>query len=162
MFDFSEPKFWITLAFVLLIAMSFKKIGKLLASVLDDYSLKVKSELDAARKLRLEAEETLRLYKRKQLEFSKEAEAILEKARADAAASNARAQAELKAALDTRTKQALDKIAQEEATAIAEVRNRIIDIAISSARIIIAEQSADSSPDELIKMTVSDIEHKIH
>lgn len=162
MFDISTPQFWVSAAFILLVALSFKKIGKLLAGVLDGHAAKIKAELDAARQIRMEAEETLRLYKRKQLEFSKEAEEILAKARADAAASSARAQAELKAALDIRTKQAVDKIAQEESAAIADIRGRIVAIAVLAAHNIISEQMNTTSQDELIKFTISDIEQKIH
>ncbi len=162
MFDFSEPKFWVSAAFVLLVALSFKKISALLLSVLDNRTAKIKAELDAAKQIRAEAEEALALYKQKQLEFAKESENILAKARADAETNNAQAQTELKSALDARLKHALEKIAQEEANAIAEVRNHIVDIALSTARAIIAEQMTNLPQEELIKLAISDIEHKIH
>ena len=162
MFDIYEPKFWVTAAFVLFLAISAKKLFRLMVENLDKRSDRIKSELDAARALRAEAEEILALYKRKQLEFSKEAENILAKARHDTEAAEAHAQAELKAVLDARLKQSLEKIVQEEASAISEVRNRIVDLAITAAHNVITEQTAGSSSDELIKLTISDIEHKLH
>lgn len=158
----SEPKFWVSLAFVLLVVLSYKKVAKLLAGFLDGYAEKIKSELDTASRLRVEAEDTLKIYKRKQLEFSKEAEAILNKARADAEANNARAQAELKITIDARLKQALEKIEQEEVAAINDVRNRIVDITLAAVHSVIVEQSVSNSQDDLIKLTISDIERKIH
>lgn len=162
MFDIYEPKFWVSAAFVLFVSLSCKKIAELLFSVLDKRTAKIKSELDAARSLRLEAEETLTLYKQKQAEFSKEAENILAKARADSETNNTQAQAELKTALDARLKSALEKIAQEEATAIADVRNYIVGVALNTARAIIAEQMTNLPQEELIKLAISDIEQKIH
>lgn len=163
LFDISEPKFWVSLAFVSLVVLSYKKVGKLLAGVLDGHAEKIKSELDAARRLRTEAEETLSLYKQKQEEFTKEAEKILAKARADADANNARAQIELKTILDARLKHALEKIAQEEIAAINDVRNHIVHIALAAARnIIIAQEAENTSSDELINLVISDIERKIH
>lgn len=162
MFDINEPKFWVTAAFVLFVFLSAKKITVLLFSFLDKRSAQIKQELEAARNLRIEAEETLALYKQKQAEFSKEAENILAKARADAETNSLHAQAELKNVLDARIKQATDKIAQEEAAAIADVRNRIVNMALDTARTVIKGQANKMPQDEFIKSAVSDIEQKIH
>ncbi len=160
--DINDPHFWVGAAFVLFVLLLGKKITGLLFTFLDKRSAQIKNELDAARALRIEAEQTLALYRQKQEEFSKEAESILAKARSDAEASNARAQAELKAALDARTKQATDKIEQEEAAAIADVRSRIVNMALETARTVIANQAGKMPQDEFIKTAVSDIERKIH
>lgn len=162
MFNIYEPQFWVSLAFIVFVALCYKKLVEFLAGFLDGHANKIKSELDAARNLRIEAEETLALYRKKQIEFSKEAEDILAKARADAETNTMQAQTELKTALDTRLKQAMEKIAQEEAAAIADVRNHIVNLALNTARTIIAEQTSKSTQSELIKHTISDIEQKIH
>ena len=162
MFDFNEPKTWVLLAFLMLFLLSFQKIAKFIGRVLDAHGIKIKSELDHAHKLRLEAEAILVLYKQKQAEFAKEAENILAKARADAEANTAQAQIELKAALDSRLKQALEKIAQEEASAIAEVRNHVVDITLAAARTMISEQMTNASQSELIKRAITDIDRKVH
>ncbi len=162
MFDFSNPQFWVTSAFILLVILAYKKVTKAIAVFLDSHSAKIKAELDAASILRKEAEETLALYKQKQAEFTKEAENILAKARDDAEANSIRAQEELKISLDVRLKQAMDKIAQEEAAAIADVRNRIIDITLAAARSVIIEQMAVISQEEFVKLAMADVERKIH
>lgn len=161
MLDRNEPEFWVLLAFALFIGLFAKKIWKLLAGVLDDRSAKIKSELDAAKALRAEAEAVLALYKQKQVEFAKEAAQILAKAKEDADNNTKLAQAELKIALDARMKNALEKIAQEETAAITEVRNHIVEIALASARDIIASKAAMISPNELAQSAIADIERKI-
>ncbi len=162
MLDFSNPQFWVTLAFILLVGLAYKKVSSAIAGFLDAHAEKIKSELDTASRLRAEAEEALSLYKQKQAEFAKEAELILEKAREDADLNRANAEAELKIALDARLKQAMEKIAQEEAAAIADVRNRVLDITLAAARSVIIEQMAVVSQEEFVKLAVADIERKIH
>lgn len=162
MLDIGNPVFWVTLAFVLLVALAAKKVAVLMAGVLDDRGAKIQAELDTARRLREEAEEVLALYKQKQAEFGKEAEAILAKARADANHISAHAEADLTAALDARTKHALEKIAQEETAAIIDVRNHVVDIALAAARSIIVDQVSTLSKDDIVKLAIADIERKIH
>lgn len=162
MFDISEPKFWVAVAFVLLVSLSAKKVAVSLFSVLDKRTDKIKAELEAARAIRAEAEGVLALYKQKQAEFSKEAENILAKARSDAETNSNNAQQQLKITLDARLKQAMEKIAQEEASAIEDVRKHIVDIALNTARDIISEQMTNLPQEELTKIAISDIERKIH
>lgn len=162
-FDINEPKFWVSAAFILLVVLAYKKVSTLLIHALDEHSNKIKNELEAVRKLRTEAEETLALYKQKQAEFTKEAEDILAKARADANTNTAQAQIELKASLDARLKQALEKIAQEEAAAVADVRNHVVDITMAAAKNIIVEQMNAISQAELLKRTMADFDRsKLH
>lgn len=162
LFDTSDPKFWVSLAFVLLVVLAGKTVAKLIAGVLDGRGAKIKSELDAAEALRKEAEAVLASYKQKQAEFTKEAEEILAKARSDAAASSAAAEAELKTALDNRMKNAMEKIAQEEAAAIAEVRSYIVELALAAAHSVVVQQAEGASSSEVVRLTLADIERKIH
>ena len=162
MFDTSEPEFWVILAFILFVGLFAKKIWKISVRVLDLRSARIESELNAAKALRAEAEGVLALYQRKQAEFAKEAEIILAKAREDADKNTAAARAELKIVLESRMKNALEKIAQEEEAAITEVRNHIIEIALAAARTIIIEQAEKTTNDEMLRVALSDIEHKIH
>jgi len=159
---FHEPKFWIAAAFVLFIALSYKKISVFLTNALDDRSAKIKSELDQARHLRMEAENVLADYKQKQSEYLKEAEIMLQKARTDADDLTANSEKELKTALDLRMKNAIERIAQEEEKAIQDVRNHVVDIALAAARAIILEQAGTSSGEDLVKIAMADIERKIH
>ncbi len=161
-FNLQEPKFWITLAFILLVAFSARTVSRLIAGVLDGHAQKIKDELAVASTLRAEAEQILEIYKQKQAEFTREAELIIAKAKSDAEANTNKAQIELKSALDARLKQALEKIAQEEAAAVAEVRNHVVDLTLSAARKVVSEQMNKSAQGEMIKKTVSDFERKLH
>lgn len=157
-----DPHFWVAVAFVLVIALSYKKLAALLAKTLDERSAKIKAELEEAGRLRAEAEQVLEQYRQKQAEYLKDAQAMLDSARRDAEAMRAYTESELKGALEVRMKQAMDRIAQEESNAIADVRNHVVDIALAAARTLIADHVSALSQDELIKLALSDIERKIH
>ena len=157
-----EPKFWVAVSFALFVALAFKKGKSLLLGMLDARSAKIAIELEQARALRIEAERILADYQQKQAAYLKEATTMLEKARDDAEMMRTQAERDLKEAMDARTRQAMERIEQEETKAIADVRNHVVDIALAAARAIIIEQSGTVSQDELVKLALSDIERKIH
>lgn len=157
-----DPRFWVAIAFFVFVVLTYKKIASFALRALDDRSAKIKAELDEAHALRVQAEAVLDQYRQKQSEYLKEAETILDNARRDADMMRSFTENELKAALETRMKQALDRIAQEESHAIADVRNHVVDIALASARALIVDHVSTMSQDELIKLALTDIERKIH
>ncbi|NBX03222.1 MAG: F0F1 ATP synthase subunit B [Alphaproteobacteria bacterium] len=159
---YDNPVFWVSVAFVAFIVLAYKKVSTLLVKALDDRSEKIRVELETARALRAEAEAVLAEYKQKQAEYLKEAEAMLARARSDADAMSAHAEKELKAALDERTKNALEKIAQEEMSAVAEVRAHVVDMALSAARDTISKQMTAPAQEKLLAAALSDIERKVH
>lgn len=158
----SEPLTWVVITFVLFIGGVFKIVKKLLFKVLDERSAKIDAELKQAQALREEAEAVLALYKQKQAEYTKEAQAILAKAREDADMLATHADRELKAVLDTRMQSALDEIAQEEARAITDVRAHVVDIAMAAARNIVLQHIKATPQKELLNLALSDIERKVH
>ncbi len=157
-----DPRFWVAVSFFAFVVGTYKKVSSLAMKALDSRSAKIKQELDEARSLREQAEAVLAQYKQKQAEYLQEAEMLLANARRDAETMRVTAEADLKASLDTRQKQAMDRIAQEETNAIAEVRNHVVDMALTAARTIIADHVSSMSQDDLVKMALSDIDRKIH
>jgi len=157
-----DPQFWVALAFVVFVALIYKKVARFAVRALDERSAQIKTELDEARRLREEAAAVLASYRQKEAEYFQEAESIMEEARKDGEILRARAEEEIKAAMDNRMKQAVERIAQEEARAIADVRNHVVDIALASARSLIADHVSSLSQEELVKLAISDIERKVH
>jgi len=157
-----DPRLWVAAAFVLFVMLGYKKIGGFITRALDERSAKIKAELDEAQRLRQEAEALLAQYKQKQAQYLKEAESLLNDARRDADLLRAQAEQELKVALATRTKHAMERIAQEENKAVADVRNHVVDISLAAARTLIADHISALSQDDLVKLALSDIERKLH
>jgi F-type H+-transporting ATPase subunit b len=159
---FRDPEFWILVAFVIVIVGGFIKVGPSIGKALDDRAERIRIELDEARLLREDAQRTLADYQLKQRDALKEAAAIIAHAKAEAERIGEQAARDLEAAIERRTRQAEEKIAQEETKAIADVRNTAIDIALAAAREIIAEQLDAKSGGALIDQAIAALPQRLH
>ena len=159
---FSDPKHWVYLAFFIFIALAWKPVYRALGKALDARASRIKAELDEARNLREETQRLLADHQRKQREAMKEAEDIIAHARSEADRLRREASANLDAAIARREKMALDKIAQAEAQAVADVRNHAIDIAMAAAGRLLKEKVDARKGDELVDAAIAELDRKLH
>jgi F-type H+-transporting ATPase subunit b len=157
-----DPEFWVAVAFVIVVVGGGYKVRPLLAKSLDDRAARIKSDLDEAQRLRDDAQTALGEYQRRQRDALKDAEQIIAHAKAEAERIGKQAALDLEAALERRTRQAEEKIAQEEAKALADVRNTAVDIAIAAARQIIAEQLDAKAGGALIDQAIAALPQRLH
>jgi hypothetical protein len=94
----ADVHFWEAVAFFLAVALVWKKASAAINAALDQRAAKIREELDQARRLREEAQQTLANYQRKQRDALKEAEKIIEHAKAEAERLGAQAARDLEAA----------------------------------------------------------------
>lgn len=153
---------WVTVAFIGFIAMAWKPAGSALTKALDGRAEKIRTELEEATRLKEEAQAVLASYQQRERESLKDAEEIIAKARQAADKMRQDAEVSLKAALETRTKLAMEKIAQAEAAALQDVQNNVADVAINAARSIILDHMDASTGQQLVSKAISDIERKVH
>jgi F-type H+-transporting ATPase subunit b len=158
----SNPETWVAAAFIIFVALAAKPIGRAIASGLDGRAAKIKAQLDEARALRDEAERLLAEHQRKQIAAVKEAEAILARAREEAERVRREAAANLEAAFGRREKMAIDKIAQAEAQAVADVRNQAVAVAITAAAKLLKENIDSAKADALIGDSINALDRKLH
>lgn len=159
---YENPTFWVAVAFVLLFVLFGKKIFAAITSGLDDRADKIREQIDEATRLREEAQEMLASYQRKQHEAVKEAETIVERAKAEADRLAEKAASDLEASLKRREQQAMDRIAQAEAQAMTEVRNVAIEVAIDATTKLLAENLSDAKADALVSDAIKEIPGKLH
>ena len=158
-----DPEFWVVIAFVLVIVLGlWKKVHVTIGSSLDARAAKIKDQLDEARKLREEAQAMLAEYRRKQRDSLQEAEGIVAHAKAEAERLAIQAAKDLEAALERRQRLALDKISLAEAKATAEVRSIAVDVAISAARQVIAQQLDQQRAGGLIDQAIAELPQRLH
>ena len=131
---FAEAEFWVLLAVVLFIIGVWKPARRWITGALDARAVRIRDELDAARRLREEAQQLLDANRKRQAEAASEAEAILAHARSEAERIAAQAARDLEQTLARRQRLAEERIAQEQAKALAEIRDIAVDVAISAAR----------------------------
>lgn len=158
-----DPALFVLIAFAIVIG-AFWKLGvhKAIASGLDKRAQKIADELDQARKLREEAQELLAQYQRRQREAEGEAKGIIEQAKRDAERLAAESREKINAQIERRAKAAEDKIARAEAQAISEVRGQIADLAIETARTIIAQRMDQGAQAALVEKAISELRGKLH
>jgi F-type H+-transporting ATPase subunit b len=157
-----DPEFWVAVAFVIVVVCGGYKVRPMIAKALDDRAARIKADLDEAQRLRDDAQKTLAEYQRKQRDALKEAEAIIAHAKSEAERIGKQAAQDLEAALERRTRQAEEKIAQEETKALAEVRGAAVDVAIAATREIIAQTLDARSGGAMIDAAISALPQQLH
>jgi len=157
-----NPHTWVYLAFFIFVALAGPKIWRALAQMLDRRSLKIKADLDEAQKLKDEAQALLAEYQRKQRDAMREAEEIIANAKGLAQRQIKDAGKKLEENLARREKASLEKIAQAEAQALAEVRREAVDVATAAAARVIQGQIDGARGSALIDQAIAEVEKKLH
>lgn len=151
------------LALAILIAIIWKPARNAVLTGLDSRAARIRHDLEEAKRLREEAQAALATYQRRQRNALEEAAAIVAHARQEAERLRTVAVADLEETLKRREVQAIDRIAQAEKAAAAEVRNIAVDVAISAARQLIADQLAKAKAGAgLIDSAIEDLPKRLH
>jgi F-type H+-transporting ATPase subunit b len=157
-----DAAWWAFVALVLFIALViYLKLPGMITGLLDKRIAKIQEDLNEAERLRAEAKALLDSYARKRQEAEKEAEGIVLAAREEAFRMTADASAALDALIVRRTKAVEDKIAQAEASAVAEVRARSADLAVEAARTLLRQQMPSKGP-QLVDQAIQDVAAKLN
>lgn len=159
---YATAEFWVAMAFVIVVALAAKPIFRAAAAGLDARAEKIKAKLDEARKLREDAQSMLAEYQRKQRDAMQEADAIVAHAKTEAERAAKQAEADLEASVKRREQQAMDRIAQAEAAALAEVRNIAVDIAVTAAAKVISEKVNAEKANAMIDESIKALPQKLH
>ncbi|MCL5776377.1 ATP F0F1 synthase subunit B [Limibaculum sp. FT325] len=125
-------------------------VHRKLAGALDARSERIRSELDQARRLREEAQKVFADFERKRLEVEGQAAEIVEHAKLEAERAAERAKAEIKEAVERRLRGADEQIAMAEASAIKEVRNRAVQVAVAAAADVMKQRLPAEKADALV------------
>ena len=159
---FGSAEFWVAVAFVLFVGVLLRFGWERGIAALDKRAANIKNELDEAIRLREEAQELLASYQRKQRDTEKEAADIIAHAEAEAGRLRAEAEEELAATVSRRTDTALAKISQVEAQALAQVRETAVNMAVSAARKMLADNLDETRGNVLINDAISELRRKLH
>jgi len=157
-----DPEVWVAIAFIIFVVLAGKPIVRGIGKSLDARAARIKAELDEAKALRDEAQKLLAEYQRKQQAAMRDAEAIVAQARSEAERLKTEAAANLDSAFARREKMAMDKIAQAEAQAIAEVRGQAVDLAMAATGRLLGEAMNEQRSAALIDAAIADLDKKLH
>jgi F-type H+-transporting ATPase subunit b len=158
----SSAETWVALAFIVFVVLVWKPVQKAVLSALDDRAARIERELTEAARLRDEAQALLAQYQQKHRDALKEAEGIVAQARSEAERLAQQAARDLEASLKRREELAMQRIAQAEQQAAADVRAAAIDVAIAATERLLKEKVDGAKGDALIDQAIRELPAKLH
>jgi F-type H+-transporting ATPase subunit b len=158
-----QAEFWVAVAFVLLMAVfGWFGIHRTILKALDNRSIRIRQELDDARRLRDEAAALLADYKKRHAAAEREAQDIITSAKEEAERIAAEAKTKMEDFVARRTKSAEGKIALAEAQAIADVRAAAAEAAVNAAASVLSQSVKGSVADDLIAKGIGEVRSKLN
>ena len=137
-FDFLEQEtVWVAIAFVIFIALVWRKASQSITSILDDRSNLIKNELSEAKSLKEEAMEELRISLQIQKNSSEEFEIIIKEAKEVAIKIKEESEIKSLQIIKRREEQAKQRILAFENDAIKTIKRVSGTVAIESAKLFI-------------------------
>jgi F-type H+-transporting ATPase subunit b len=128
---------WVAIAFVIFIALVWRKASKAIAGILDSRSLLIENELKEAKSLKEEALEELRKSLQSQKNISNEAEKIIKDAQDAAKKIREDANVSCSEIIKRREEQAKQKIMALETEAVNNIKKITGSIIIESSKVFI-------------------------
>ena len=158
-----EAETWVAIAFIVFVGLlGYLGVHRMLAKALDDRAVRIKAELDEARRLKDEAAQLLAEYQRKRQQAEGEAQEIVAGAKAEAERMAVEAKAKIEEFVERRTRMAETKIAQAEAQAAADVRAAAADAAVAAAERILTQQAKGELAASLVAKGIDDVRKKLN
>jgi F-type H+-transporting ATPase subunit b len=158
-----DTYFVVALAFVLFFVILYRyRVQDMLFRSLDARSERIRRELEDATRLREEAQQLLASYERKQKEVEEHAASIVARAKEDAVTAAEQAKKDMQVSLERRLKAAQEQIASAEASAIREVKDRAVAVAIAAAADVIRSSMTAEAANKRIDDSIAEVGRRLH
>lgn len=154
---FQDTGIWVLLSFLVFCVIMWRFAKDKFVALLDQRIETIRKEIDAAEALRVEAQELLAQYQRKQRDAAKEAEHIVETARKHANEARAEAEKELEITMARREQQLRDRLARMQEKAVQDIQAYAAQIAVQATKEIIIEKMDDKNSNKLIDQSIKGI-----
>ena len=158
-----DSYFVVGLSFVLFFGLlAYLGVHKFVLKALDGRAERIRAELDEVRKLREDAQATFAEFERKQREVAGQAQEIVEHAKREAEQAAEKAKADLADSIVRRLKGADEQIAMAEASALREVRDRAVQVAVAAAAEVMSSRLGEDKADALIDDAIKRVGERLH
>jgi len=154
---FSDPQFWVFIAFIIFIGVMIKPVRKILLINLDDKIKKIKDSIDQAEKIKNDAQLTLSEVKKRQNEVKGEIDLIEKEAKEKITMIEKNAHSKLIDQINKRNALASVKIDQMTRDANTEIQKHITQIAISATVNILEKKLNDKEKQNLINQSINEL-----
>jgi F-type H+-transporting ATPase subunit b len=158
-----DPETWVAIAFVILMGLfGYLGVHRTVLKALDNRGVRIKAELDDARRLKDEAAKVLEQYKARRASAEREADEIIATAKAEAERIASEAKAKMEDFVTRRTRTAESKIALAEAQALADVRAAAAEAAVAAASTILSQSVKGEVADDLLAKGIAEVSQKLN
>ena len=154
---FSDPQFWVFIAFVIFVAIIFKPIKKIFTSSLDNKIKTIKNNIDQVEKIKNEAQNTLSQIKKRQNDVKSEIEEIQNKAKEKLAKIEKLFSQKLSEQIKKRNKLAEIKIEQIVRDTNLQIQNYIVQNAIKTTVLLLEKKLDQNEKQKLINDSISEL-----
>ena len=152
---FSDPQFWVTVSFILFIAVIFNPVRKILTSSLDAQIKDIKNKIDEVENLKNEAQKALDELKERETKVGKEIQNLnLESEKRIAELKNI-STSKLSEQIEKRKILAENKIEQLVRDTNNSIKNYISSVAIESTRNILLQNLSKEKKSALIEESIT-------
>lgn len=160
---YADPTFWVAGSFVVFVGgLLYKGVHKKVVEGLDEKLDAIRAQIDEAKALRVEAEDMVIEYQRKQRDAEQEAADMVTQAKEDAKIMAEAAKADLADLMRRRERSAEEKIAQAEANAIKQVKAAAVTVAVEAATSVLAGAMKGKAGAALVDDAIAEVEKKLH
>ena len=156
-----DTYFWVLLATIIFAVLAFVKGRAPLLNMLDSRTARIKTELEEAEALRIQAQDLLADCQKKHRDALQTSQKIIDNAKESAERLQKDAEKKLDETLKRKETQLLDRLARAETAAIAELRNQAADIAAKTAEILMADALSKRGA-KMVDEAIADIPSKLN
>lgn len=162
-FSLKNSNFVVMLSFLLFVAiLLWAKVPAKLGAMLDGRSAQIKAELEEAKAIREEARKLVASFEAKQREVAEQSARIVEAAKAEAEAAAKQAKADLKVSIQRRLAAAVEQIDAAQASAIRQVREKAVTVAVAAAADILAKGATAEEASASIDAAIATVDARMH
>ena len=154
---FSDPQFWVAVAFIAFIAAVFNPVRKILTSNLDAQIKQIKNSIDEAENLKNETQVTLSEIKKRQKDVQTEILSINEEAKNKVSQLELNAKQKLKDQIEKRQILATSKIDQLTRDANNEIQVHITSVAIEAMTNVIKQNLNEREKQKILDSSIDDL-----
>jgi len=154
---FSDPQFWVFIAFIIFIGVIFHPVRKILSTGLDSKIQEIKDSINQAEKVKNDSQITLSEIKKKQNEVKETINLLNKETKDKIAIIEENARAKLKEQMDKRNTLASIKIEQMTRDANTEIQQYITLTALSATVDILNKKLNDQEKQKLINQSINEL-----
>lgn len=152
---------WVLVSFAIFAVIGYKFGKDKFLSLLDTRIESIKNDIETAENLRVEAQQLLAQYERKQRDAQQEAERIVKSAKDHAMKIKKQAEDELEEAMQRREEQLKTRLQRMEEEAIQEIRAYASELAVKATTEIINDNFSKSDNSKLVNATIKDVKDQL-